>query len=77
MEPCERLEKCVFYQGKMIVESGMGAVLKARYCLGNKHNCARYMVLQQLGPAYVDNSLFPHMKDRALELIEMNRDSSR
>jgi len=75
MEICERFEKCPFYQDKMIIETGLGIILKKKYCEMNKHKCARYMVLQAIGPQYVDNSLFPHMKDRAFELIQMNKNA--
>ena len=57
----------------MIIETGVGAVLKKKYCESNKNNCARYMVLQAIGPEYVDNTLFPHMLDRAMELIQTNK----
>ena len=73
MEICERFEKCPFYQDKMIIETGVGKVLKKKYCETNKNACARYMVLQAIGPGYVDNTLFPHMKDRAIELIQTNK----
>jgi len=73
MDICERLEKCPFYQDKMIIETGLGTILKKKYCESNKNECARYMVLQTIGAEYVDNTLFPHMKDRAYELIQMNK----
>lgn len=75
MDMCERFVKCPFYQDKMVIETGIGKILKKRYCEANKKECARYMVLQSIGPEYVDNSLFPHMKDRAFELIQMNKTS--
>lgn len=70
MEPCEKLAGCDFYQGHMISTSGIGEMLKKRYCeAGNKANCARYQVCTQLGKEYLDNTLFPNMTDRAEEMI--------
>ena len=70
MEPCEKLSGCAFYQGHMIATSGIGDILKKKYCeAGNKENCARYQVCTQLGKEYLDNTLFPNMTDRAQEMI--------
>ena len=75
MAVCERLKNCSFYQNRMIIETGFGAVLKKRYCeCNNTANCARYMVLKQLGADYLDDSLFPTMIDRAMELIARSKD---
>ncbi len=74
MNLCERFGKCPFYQDKMVIETGVGSSLKKKYCESNTHMCARYMVLCQLGPEYVDNTLFPYMLDRAHELIQRSKD---
>ncbi|MCR4940514.1 MAG: hypothetical protein K5930_10485 [Treponemataceae bacterium] len=76
MSLCERFVKCPFYQDKMVIETGVGSILKKKYCESNKHKCARYKVLCELGPEYVDNTLFPYMKDRALELIQLNKNDA-
>lgn len=60
----------------MIIETGVGKILKKKYCESNKGMCARYLVLCQLGPEYVDNTLFPYMMDRAHELIQLNKDDA-
>ena len=73
MAICERFEKCPFYQDSMIIETGVGKVLKKKYCETNKNECARYIVLQAIVPEFVDNTLFPHMKDRAYELVQRNK----
>ena len=69
MALCEKLEKCPFYQGKMNMESGLGAMYKKKYCEGDKTVCARYIVATQLGAEYVTNNLYPNMNDAANKLL--------
>lgn len=69
MALCEKLEKCPFYQGKMSMDSGLGAMYKKKYCEGDKTKCARYIVATQLGAEFVTNSLFPNMNDMADKLL--------
>lgn len=73
MTVCERLETCPFYQGRLVVENNLGEVLKNKYCRKDKTQCARYKVLTELGPEYVDNLLFPHMMEKALYIIAENK----
>lgn len=69
MAVCEKLEKCPFYQGKMDINSGIGAMYKRKYCEGDKTQCARHIVATQLGPEYVTNNLYPNMQDAANKLL--------
>ena len=69
MAKCEKLEKCPFYQGKMSMESGLGAMYKKKYCEGDKTICARYIVATQLGAEYVTTNLYPNMNDVADKLL--------
>lgn len=73
MATCEKLAKCPFYQGKMDINSGLGAMYKQKYCEGDKTACARYIVATQLGPEYVTNNLYPNMSDAAKALLEKNK----
>lgn len=73
METCEKLAKCPFYQGKMSMESGLGAIYKKKYCEGDKLNCARYMIATQLGPEFVTNHIYPNMQDMAKKMIAENK----
>ena len=73
MATCEKLSKCPFYQGKMSMDSGLGAMYKKKYCEGDKTICARYMVATTLGPEFVNESLYPNMHDKAKEIIEKNK----
>ena len=69
MAQCEKLAKCPFYQGKMDINSGLGAMYKKRYCEGNKETCARYIVATQLGPEHVTDALYPNMDAVAKKLL--------
>ena len=46
---CEKLAKCPFYNDKMDINYGIGAMYKRKYCEGDKTICARYRVATQLG----------------------------
>ena len=69
MALCEKLEKCPFYQGKMNMDSGIGAMYKKKYCEDDNSTCARYIVATQLGAEYVTNNLYPNMNDKAEKLL--------
>ncbi len=73
MAQCEKLQKCPFYQGKMSMESGLGAMYKRKYCEGNKLECARYKVATTLGPEFVTDHLYPNMNDLAEKIISENK----
>lgn len=69
MATCEKLAKCPFYQGKMDINSGLGAMYKQKYCEGDKNTCARYIIATQLGPDYVNNNIYPNMNDLADKML--------
>ena len=69
MAVCEKLQKCPFYNDKMSIDKGIGAMYKKRYCGGYKTMCARYIVATQLGANYVPNNLYPNMIDKAEKLL--------
>ncbi len=73
MATCEKLEKCPFYQGKMSMESGLGAMYKKKYCEGDKMQCARYMIATTLGPEHVTNHIYPNMRELAEKMIAENK----
>lgn len=70
MATCEKLPKCPFYQGKMDINSGLGAMYKKKYCEGDKTNCARYIISTKLGPEFVNNNIYPNMTDVANNLLK-------
>ena len=66
---CEKLAACPFYNEKMPIDKGLGAVYRKTYCEGDKSQCARYMVVTALGPPAVPLDLYPNMKTRAEQII--------
>ena len=67
---CKNLEGCAFYNDKMPMEKGIGAIFKKKYCLGNQQICARYQVSSKLGKGFVPANLYPNMYDAAQRIIE-------
>lgn len=70
MAECEKLEKCPFFDGRMDKMPTISNMLKKQYCKGSNKDCARYMVSGKFGKAPL--SLYPHMKDTALELLKLD-----
>ncbi|MFZ7102448.1 MAG: hypothetical protein ACOWWO_07300 [Peptococcaceae bacterium] len=66
---CEKLAGCPFYQEKMPMESGLGAMYRKKYCETDKTNCARYLIATTLGPQCVPVDLYPNMSQRAEQII--------
>ncbi len=73
MAVCEKLAKCPFYQGKMSMETGLGAIYKQIYCEGDKLKCARYQIATTVGPEFVNNNIYPNMNALAEKIIAENK----
>ena len=69
MADCELLKGCLFFNDKMPDTVGLGAIYKAKYCLGDSALCARYVVATSLGREKVPLNLYPNMAERAHQLI--------
>jgi hypothetical protein len=70
MAECVCLPKCIFFNDKMAGMPTTAQRMKQKFCTGNSSDCARYMVFEKLGRDKVPGDLFPHQKERALELIQ-------
>ncbi len=68
MAECEKLEKCPFFNEKMAAMPAVIDMLKKRYCLGDKSECARYQV--STAGMSVPLDLFPHERERAKTLLD-------
>lgn len=66
---CEKLPTCPFYNEKMPIDKGLGAVYRKTYCDTSNRQCARYMVATTLGAPAVPIDLYPNMTSRAEEII--------
>jgi hypothetical protein len=73
---CIKINFCPFYNDKMPMDRGLGAIYKKKYCLGNNEICARWKVLQALGSAHVPDTLYPSMLDVANQIIEAQEKTS-
>ncbi len=75
-EKCPNLERCPFFGDRLENMPATAELLKSEYCLGEGKNykeCARYIVASTLGKEFVPPDLFPHQKERALEIIKANK----
>lgn len=73
MAECECLSTCLFFNDKMADKPATSEMLKRRYCLGDNSGCARFIVRQALGANKVPTNLYPNQKDKALEIINENK----
>jgi hypothetical protein len=67
---CEYLAACPFYNDRMPMDHGIGAIFKKKYCLGNQQICARYLVVNEAGKPLVPDVLYPNMLEMAQQIIE-------
>lgn len=70
---CENLKNCPFYNDRMSMEKGLGALYKRKYCEGDKTLCARYQVGSKIGKQSVPDDLYPNMFDRAEKIIKAHQ----
>jgi hypothetical protein len=66
---CVLFETCPIYNETVPVESGLGKLFKQRYCERGGAQCARLLVSEAVGRAYVPPDLFPNIPDRAEDII--------
>jgi hypothetical protein len=72
---CQYLAGCPFFNDKMEINSGIGAMYKLNYCKKNFTNCARYMVVQVLGKGTAPADLFPNQQARVEQIIAQAKSS--
>ena len=70
MPDCECLERCPFFNDKMVNRPATAEMFKKAFCLGDNTSCARYMIFVSLGPEAVPLDLFPNQVDRALGILK-------
>jgi len=68
---CERLAKCPFFADKLPKMPNLAAIMKEKYCLGEKASCARYQIAGAGLPVPPD--LFPDENARASQIIQCAR----
>jgi len=72
MPDCEKLQTCIFFNGKMEEMPSFSEKIKKDYCKSNNTNCARYIVAVRLGKDKVPAGLFPHELSKAKKILEQN-----
>ncbi|MBN2890694.1 MAG: hypothetical protein JXL97_02395 [Bacteroidales bacterium] len=65
---CEKTLGCPFYNDKMANMPNNTEELKQKFCLTDKTNCARYIVVTKFGG--VPSDLFPDNFERAQEIVK-------
>ncbi len=73
MVECELLQTCRFFNDKMGETPKTADLMKNRFCLGDKSECARYVVFQVLGREKVPIDMFPNEGERATAVIAGSR----
>jgi hypothetical protein len=66
---CEFMDSCPFFSDKIGRYPVAAGAMRAKYCLGDNADCARYRVAKALGREAVPSWLFPNDVDRALKLL--------
>ncbi len=69
MADCECIGGCPFFNDRMKDKESLAAIYKKKYCQGDFADCARYMVFKELGKEAVPASLYPNMRDAAMQLL--------
>lgn len=69
MAQCKNLIGCSFFNDRMPIDKGIGALYKKSYCLGEYSKCARYLVSEAVGKTKVPATLYPNMIEKVEEVI--------
>ncbi len=69
MAECEFLAGCPFFNDQMQGMPATAEIYKNKYCRGDKHACARFVVKTQGGGVPVPADLYPNQAERAAGLI--------
>jgi hypothetical protein len=64
MKQCPVLEFCRFFNNILENMPSISESLKEQYCLGDNSDCARYIILNEIGGENLPDDVFPHQKDK-------------
>ena len=67
--PCTKLAACPFFNDRMPMEKGLGALYKKNYCDGEYGKCARYQVSEAMGKEKVPSNLYPNQAERVGDIL--------
>jgi hypothetical protein len=69
MAECECLPRCPFFNDRMAELPAISQLLKKRYCLGDRMDCARHMVFARVGSEKVPADLYPTQVERVPQIL--------
>jgi hypothetical protein len=75
MAECEVLSICPFFNEMIPDIPAVTEGLKMIYCLGDNSECARHMIIKELGAEGVPRTMFPNEQDKARFTLEKKRKS--
>lgn len=70
MAECDLTKTCIFFNDKMADMPSTAEIFKNIYCKGDFENCARMMIVKNLGREKVPADLFPNQSAKALDIIK-------
>ncbi|HIJ78551.1 MAG: hypothetical protein OEY01_05435 [Desulfobulbaceae bacterium] len=73
MNECERMDRCRYFLEHLKELEAVQEMWKRKFCKGDKNQCARYMVLKELGVDQVPDYLVPTQVDKAKEILKAGR----
>lgn len=73
MQECKYLAPCPFFNDRMKGMSATAESLKARYCRAQWAACARYQVVEALGPGTAPADLFPTQTERVAAIVAQGK----
>ncbi len=69
MSECERISECSFINHTMVDKPGMVRLYKKNYCMGDRSQCAIYLMAEVMGPEKIPEDMCPNMIHKAEEII--------
>ena len=69
---CEYLESCAFVQQMVRTDPLTAYTVRITYCNQDKKDCARYGLIQAVGPERVPDFLWPNDEEEASEVAKIN-----
>lgn len=69
MRTCEYTHTCPFFAADVGYSPDLNDTMRAKYCLGEKEKCARYLAAQAIGSDKVPGDMLPTDELRLQEVL--------
>ena len=66
---CRYATVCPVFKGEIADMPVLARQYRARYCVTDCHECARYAVAEESGPSAVPETLLPNQHERGYQLV--------